>query len=140
MPGDGEGEGDAFLLAATDMLLVSLLPRSIECWRNDERDLDLVGMIVIVIVLPRPEVDDGILDVTRLGSKESCRAKVEAELKKKEKKKKKKKKKKEKEKLEEVEEEEEEGRNERRYEYDDGYYEEERGRGRERSVKVEVNA
>ena len=70
VPRDGEGEGDACLLAATDMLLVSLLPRSIESWRNDERDLDLAGMIAIV--LPRPEVDDGIRNVARLESKEFC--------------------------------------------------------------------
>ena len=47
------------LLAATDMVLVSLLPRSIEHCRNDERDLDLAGMIAIVP--PQSEVDDGYL-------------------------------------------------------------------------------
>ena len=71
--GDGEGEGDACLLAATDMLLVSLSPRSIEPWHKDERDLDLVGMVSIVP--PQSEVDDGILDVARLGWKKSCYAK-----------------------------------------------------------------
>ena len=70
MPRDGEGEGDACLLAATDMLLVSLLPRSIEHCCNDERDLDLAGMIAIVP--PQPEVDDVILDVTRLEWKWPC--------------------------------------------------------------------
>lgn len=34
--GDGAGEGDAFLLAAADILLVSLLPRSIDRCRRDE--------------------------------------------------------------------------------------------------------
>ena len=71
--GEGEGEGDACLLAATDMLLVSLLPRSIEPWRKDDRDLDLVGMVSIVP--PQSEVDDDILDMARLGWKQYCYAK-----------------------------------------------------------------
>ena len=58
------------LVAATDMLLVSLLPRSIEHCGNDERDLDLVGMVA-AMVPPESEVDDGVLDVARLGSKQS---------------------------------------------------------------------
>ena len=48
-----------FLLAAADMLLVSLLPRSIDRCRNDERDLYVVGMITI---------EDDVSDVGRSGS------------------------------------------------------------------------
>ena len=70
MPRDGEGEGDARLLAATDMLLVSLLPRSIEHCRNVERDLDLAG--IIAVIPPQSELDDGILDVARLGWEQPC--------------------------------------------------------------------
>ena len=58
------------LVAATDMLLVSLLPHSIEHCGKDERDLDLVGMVA-AMVPPESEVDDGVLDVARLGSKQS---------------------------------------------------------------------
>ena len=40
-----DGDGEACLLAAADIVLVSLLPRSIDRCRKVERDLDLVGMI-----------------------------------------------------------------------------------------------
>lgn len=54
----GDGDGDVFLLAAADMLLVSLLPRSIDLCRKDDCDLDLGGMIVtIIIVRARPGAD-----------------------------------------------------------------------------------
>ena len=43
---EGDGDGDAFLLAAADMLLVSLLPRSIDRCRKEDCDLDLGGMII----------------------------------------------------------------------------------------------
>lgn len=54
-----------FLLAAADMLLVSLLPRSIDRCRNDERDLYVVGMITIT---PARPVEDDVSDVGRSGS------------------------------------------------------------------------
>lgn len=54
---EGDGEGDVFLLAAADMLLVSLLPRSIDRCRKDDCDLDLGGMVA-TIVPARPAADD----------------------------------------------------------------------------------
>lgn len=54
-----------FLLAAADMLLVSLLPRSIDRCRNDERDPYVVGMITIT---PARPVEDDVSDVGRSGS------------------------------------------------------------------------
>ena len=54
-----------FLLAAADMLLVSLLPRSIDCCRSDERDLYVVGMVTII---PARPVEDDVSDVGRSGS------------------------------------------------------------------------
>ena len=58
-----DGEGDVFLLAAADMVFVSLLPRSIDRCRNDEWVLDLVRMITIVPA--RPAADD-VLDTEGL--------------------------------------------------------------------------
>ena len=54
-----------FLLAAADMLLVSLLPRSIDRCRNDERDLYVVGKITII---PARTVENDVSDVERSGS------------------------------------------------------------------------
>ena len=49
------------------MVLVSMLPRSIDRCRNDidERDLDLEGMIDMI--LPGPETGWCFMDVARLG-------------------------------------------------------------------------
>lgn len=57
-----------FLLAAADMLLVSLLPRSIDRCRKDDCDLDL-GMIMNVPA--RPAADD-VSNMGRLGATQSC--------------------------------------------------------------------
>ena len=43
--GEADGEGGAFL---ADMILESLLPSSVDVCRNDERDVDLVGMSLIL--------------------------------------------------------------------------------------------
>ena len=43
--GEVDGEGGAFL---ADMFMESLLPFSVDLCRNDERDLDLVGMSLIL--------------------------------------------------------------------------------------------
>lgn len=60
--GDGEGDGDGFLLAAADMLLVNLLPRSVDRCRKDEWDLDLATMITINPARPATE------DVSDMGA------------------------------------------------------------------------
>lgn len=61
-----------FLLAAADMLLVSLLPRSIDRCRKDDCDLDLGGMIITIIVLARPAAYEVATDMGRLGATEAC--------------------------------------------------------------------
>lgn len=61
--GDGEGELCLLLLAAADMLLVSLFPRSIDRCLRVEWDLDLPGMMSIV---PTPPAADDVPDVQRL--------------------------------------------------------------------------
>ena len=55
--GGREGEGEVCLLAAADMVFVSLLPRSIDRCRNVERDLDLVRMIDGTSVSARPAAE-----------------------------------------------------------------------------------